>query len=149
MLLLTNKRALHDYAITSKIQAGVILMGGEVKSLRQQHGSLAGSYVKVIGRDLVLVNAHINPYPYADNSKYDPKRTRRLLLHKKQIFHLIEASEAKGAALIPLSFELVGNHIKLNIGLGKGRKEFEKREVAKKRDVQRQIDWHLKQYHSK
>lgn len=139
MLLLANKKARHDYAISETVQAGVVLTGAEVKSLRGKSGSLTGSYVKPIGNELFLIGAQITPYKFADNTDYDPKRTRKLLLKRREIAHLAEATSRKGWSLIPLSFDLVGRNIKLTIGLGRGRQEFEKRQVLKERTMKREI----------
>lgn len=144
MKLLVNKKARHQYQIHKTFQAGLVLTGAEVKSLRNKSGSLTGSYIKPINNELFLINAQISPYKFADNIDYDPKRTRKLLMKKKEIFHLETAANKKGWSIIPLSIELVGNRIKLNLGIGKGKKEFEKREVIKKRDIKRDIARTLK-----
>ena len=138
MSLLVNKRATYDYEIVKKIPAGVVLSGAEVKSLRGKSGSLAGSFVKILESKPVLINAQISPYKYADNTDYDPKRSRILFLRKKEIFQLEEALAVKGLTAVPLSFELVGKRIKLIIGLGKGKKEFEKRAKIKARELKRE-----------
>lgn len=144
MKLLINKKATYDYSIQKTFQAGVVLSGPEVKSLRNKSGSLTGSYVKVVGGEVFLLGAQITPYKFADNSEYDPKKTRKLLLKKKQIVEMIGYTEKKGWSLVPLSFELVKNKIKLNVGLGKGKKEFEKRATLKKKAIQKDIDRHIK-----
>jgi SsrA-binding protein len=144
MKLLVNKKANYDYQIQKTFQAGVVLSGAEVKSLRNKSGSLAGSYVKVVGGEVFLLGAQITPYKFADNSEYDPKQTRKLLLKKKEIVEMIGYTEKKGWSLVPLSFELTKNKIKLNIGLGRGKKEFEKRAVLKKKAIQKDIDRHIK-----
>lgn len=144
MKLLINKKANYDYEIQKTFQAGIVLSGAEVKSLRNKSGSLAGSYVKVVGDEVFLLGAQITPYKFADNSEYDPKKTRKLLLHKKEIVELIGYTEKKGWTLVPLSFELVKNKVKLNIGLGKGKREYEKRAALKKKAIQKDIDRHIK-----
>ena len=144
MLLIKNKKARHEYEISKTYHAGVVLSGGEVKSLRLKHGSLTGSYVKHIGGELFLINAQINPYKFAKNEDYDPKKTRKLLLRKKEIYQLAGASDKKGWNIVPLSFELEHNKIKLIIGLGKGRKQFEKREILKKKAMKMDVARELK-----
>jgi SsrA-binding protein len=144
MKLLVNKKANFDYQIQKTFQAGVSLSGAEVKSLRNKSGSLAGSYVKVISGEVFLLGSQITPYKFADNTEYDPKRTRKLLLKKKEIVEMIGYTEKKGWSLVPLSFELVRNKIKLNIGLGKGKKEFEKRASLKSKAIKKDIDRHIK-----
>ncbi len=138
MSLLLNKRATYDYEILSTIVAGIVLSGPEVKSLRQKNGSLTGSFVQIVAQKAVLLNAQISPYPYADNHDYDPKRTRQLLLKKKEIYDLQEKISQKGLSLIPLSIDLVGKNIKLKIGLGRGKKQFEKRAQIRERDLRRE-----------
>ncbi len=142
--MLQNKKARHEYGIEQEYTAGVVLSGPEVKSLRNKSGSLSGSFVKILGGEAYLVNAQITPYKFADNSEYDPKRNRKLLLKKKELAHLTEKLQEKRWTLVPLRFLTVGKHIKLEIGLGKGLKQFEKREKIKKRDQQRQIQRMLK-----
>ncbi|MEA2056205.1 MAG: SsrA-binding protein SmpB [Patescibacteria group bacterium] len=145
MILVKNKKAHYDYTITKTIQAGIVLIGAEVKSLRNKSASLQGSYIKIIGKEAWLINARINPYKYSSNENYDPRRTRKILLTKKQIFKLFEYVEYKNYSLVPLSIELVNNKIKVNIGIGKGKKEFEKRDKIKKRDLKRQMAKNFKQ----
>lgn len=145
MLLIANKKAKHDYAIDQTVQAGIVLTGAEVKSLRGKSGSLNGSYVKPLNNELYLIGAQITPYRFADNTDYDPKRTRKLLLKRKEIAELTEAAEKRGWTLIPLSFEAVGRTIKLNVGVGRGRQEYEKREKLKKRALKREMQKELKQ----
>jgi len=95
MILVLNKRARYDYIISKKYQAGIVLIGSEVKSLRSKAASLQGSFVKIIDGQAFLINAQINAYKFADNEGYDPKRSRKLLLKKKEIFQLIEVSDKK------------------------------------------------------
>lgn len=144
MVLLVNKKAHFEYEILHTYQAGVVLSGAEVKSLRNKSGSLTGSFVKILGNEAFLLNAQISPYKYADNRDYDPKRTRKLLIKKKEIAQLLEASAQKGAAIIALSFESVGRMIKLNFGIGRGKKQFEKRAKLKERDIARDMARDLK-----
>ena len=139
MLLVKNRKARHDYEIKKTLSAGVVLTGAEVKSLRNKSASLSGSYVKIINNEAWLINAQINPYQYADQQDYDPKRSRKLLLTKKQIFKLKEYVKSKNLSLIPLSFEMINNRIKLKIGVGKGQKEYEKRSKLKKKDLKRRM----------
>lgn len=145
MVLLLNKRASHDYSFGQTLYAGLVLTGPEVKSLRLKHGSLQGSYVKIIGDEAFLLNAQINPYAYSDNREYDPKRTRKLLLRKKEIFKLMEASAEKGNALIPISVEALGRQVKLKIGVGRGKKQHEKRSELKKRAIERDVQREIKE----
>jgi SsrA-binding protein len=145
VLLVSNKKARHLYQITQTLQAGLVLTGSEVKSLRRGAGSLTGSFVKPVGEELFLLNAQISPYPFAKNDDYDPLRNRKLLIKKKELYRLIEASSAKGMTLVPLSLDLVQNRIKLTVGVGKGQKEFEKRVILKNRAIDRSLARRVKQ----
>jgi SsrA-binding protein len=142
--LIVNKKARFDFDIFRTLTAGVILSGPEVKSLRLKHASLTGSYVKVVGEEVLLLNAQINPYSYANNIDYDPKRTRKLLLKKKEVFEMLEVTSQKGWSVLALRFFLEGKRIKLEIGVGKGKKEHEKRAVLKERAIKRDLDKELK-----
>ena len=150
MLLIKNKKAYFDYQIDKKYLAGIVLSGAEVKSLRLKHASLAGSYIKALNKDskkpeLFLINAQINAYRFAgQNQDYDPKKTRKLLLKRREIEELVTASEQKSYSIIPLAFLLEHNQIKLELALAKGKKSFEKREIIKKRDLNRELNQKLK-----
>ncbi len=139
MSLVFNQKAQYEYTISKKFIAGVVLSGAEVKSLRLKQASLNGSYIKEINRELFLINSQINPYSFAKPENYDPKRSRKLLLKKNELTALIEASQQKGFAIIPLAFFLSHNRIKLELALAKGKKEYEKRESIKKRDLKREL----------
>ncbi len=144
MQLVTNKKALHDYTILKTLAAGVVLSGGEVKSLRLGHGSLVGSFVKVIGNEAFILGAQINPYAYADNREYDPKRTRKLLLKRSEIESLKVESQEKGLTLVPLSWNVMGRRVKLMVGLARGKKLHDHRAELKKRAQQRDVARELK-----
>jgi SsrA-binding protein len=142
-LLLKNRRATFDYEILKKYEAGIVLTGVEVKSLRAGSGSFFGSYVKLLSGEAYLLNAQISPYSFADNRDYDPKRTRKLLLHKPELAELSQLSQQQGRSLIPLAFVLQGRHIKLEFGVARGKKKHDKRrelkEKAQKRDTAREM----------
>ncbi len=140
MILVPNKKARAEYSILKTFTAGVVLTGAEVKSLRLKQGSLKGSYIKLIDGELYLVNAHISPYKFSDPRKnYDPTRTRKLLVKKRELADLQATQEQKKITFVPLSIDAVGRHIKVQVGIGKGLKKFEKRERIKKRDLERDI----------
>lgn len=145
MQLVSHSKARHLYAITQTYVAGLVLTGAEVKSVRKGAASLVGSFVKPLGNELFLVNAQITAYPFATDPNYDSRRSRKLLMKKKEIYKLIEASQAKGISIVPLSLDLMGNHIKLTLGLGKGKKEYEKRETLKNRAIDRSLARRVKQ----
>lgn len=134
-----NKKAAFDYSIIDRYEAGVALMGSEVKSLRDGRATLDGSFVKLIGTEAYLIGGHIFPYPFSRQENYDPKRTRKLLLHKKELIKLKHRIDADGLTLIPVSWYTKGPRIKLEIALAKGKKQYEKREIIKKRDDKRNI----------
>ncbi|MBU1967239.1 SsrA-binding protein SmpB [Patescibacteria group bacterium] len=132
-LLLKNRRATYEYEIFKKFEAGIVLIGAEVKSLRAGSGSFFGSYVKLLSGEAYLLNAQITPYKFADNHDYDPKRTRKLLLHKKELAEIEELSTQKGRALIPLAFVLKDRNIKLEFAVARGKKQHDKRQDLKKK----------------
>lgn len=139
MSLLSNAKARFEYDVKEKYVAGVVLTGQEVKSVRGKHGSLSGSFVRILGNEAWLVNAQIPLYAYATDEDYDPKRMRKLLLHKGELLNLQQLSQHKGLTLVPLSLFLEGNRIKLEFGVGKGRKAHDKRAVIKKREMDREM----------
>jgi len=139
MLLLKNKRATHDYAIEKKYLAGIVLTGAEVKSLRNKSGSFNGSYVKVIGNEVFLINAQITKYKFSNDEDYDPKKTRKLLLRKKEIASLVGELDRKNRTIVPLAFITMGRNIKLRIGVGRGLKLYDKRAKMKKRTLDREV----------
>lgn len=139
MGLIENKKASFDYEFLETFEAGIELLGTEVKSLKAHHGSLSGAYVAVIGGELVLLGAHI-PAWQAKNAKidFDPYRTRKLLVHKKELLSLHKALQTKGLTVVPLSLYSKGPYIKAQIAVAKGKKNFDKRESIKKRDLDRE-----------
>lgn len=139
-----NKRANYDYEISDTYEAGLVLFGHEVKSIKTGHISLKGSFVTLKGSgkipELFLTNAHIPKYEKASTVKdHDPDRPRKLLLHKKQIQHLIGKKQEQGLTLVPIKIYTKRGLIKLEFGVGRGKKKIDKREVIKKRDVDRKI----------
>jgi len=138
---IVNKKASYEYTILDRIEAGVHLLGSEVKSLRSGRASLEGAFVRLMGSEAYLVNAQIFPYVYARPEGYDPKRTRKLLLHKKELISLKGKIEGANLTLIPLSWYTKGPLVKLEIGIARGKKQYEKREAkraeAEKRDLER------------
>lgn len=136
MKKIVNKKATYDYEILDRFETGIALYGSEVKSLREGHGKLDGSFVRIIGSEAYLVNAHIFPYVYARPEGYDPARTRKLLLHKRELISLKSKIDGANLTLIPLSWYTKGPLIKLEVGLARGKKQYEKRE-KKRREVQK------------
>ena len=145
--LATNKKALAGNTVLEKLEAGVVLTGPEVKSVKLGRLNLRGSYVSVDGQSQVwLMNAHVSAYPPAGAAQagYDPTQRRKLLLSKQEIDHLRGRVHEKGLTILPLSVYTKGSLIKLEIGLVRGKKLFEKRETIKKRDIDRQIRQRLR-----
>jgi len=140
--LATNNRARYDYDIKETFDAGLVLEGREVKSVKAGNVSLNGSYVTVNPDGAHLVNCHIGPYKHAPTVDYDPTHTRTVLLHKKEIDSLL--GKEKGLTIIPLEiYATKRGLIKLKLGLGRGRKKLDKREYIKKRDTNREMRTHL------
>jgi len=139
-----NKRLLFDYDVLASYEAGIVLNGAEVKSIKGGRMSLEGSFVKIVGSEIYLVNAQIMSYPYARPEGYDPRRTRKLLLHKKEIVSLKTKVNSDKLTLVPLECYTSKGFVKLKIGLAKGKKEFEKREKIKRRDLDREMERDLR-----
>jgi len=138
--LIFNKRAIFDYTILEKYEAGLVLSGQEVKSLKNSNASLKESFVTARGQELFLTNAYINPYKNAkENVFYSPTQPRKLLLRKAEIKHLIGKIQMRGLTLVPIKLYTKGRLIKLEFGLGKGKQKRDKREQIKKRETERKI----------
>ncbi|NCO66940.1 MAG: SsrA-binding protein [Nitrospirae bacterium CG_4_10_14_0_8_um_filter_41_23] len=135
-----NRKAYHDYHIDEAIESGIALLGTEVKSLREGKANLKDSYVIIKGGEVFLLNCHISPYSHGNIMNHDPLRTRKLLLHKKEISRLAGKVIAKGYTLIPLKLYFKDSFAKVEIGLAKGKKLFEKREKIKEREAKRTIE---------
>ena len=134
-----NKRARHDYHIIESWEAGIVLTGPEVKSLRDGRANLGDAYGVVKDGEVWLLNLHISPYEQASYNNVEPTRTRKLLLHRKEIRKLIGAVERQGLTLVPLELYFKDGKAKVALGLGKGKKQHDKREDAKARDADREI----------
>lgn len=137
---IANKRAFYDYQLFDRFEAGINLNGAEVKAIRLGHADLKGSFVRIIGSEAYLVNAKIFPYEYAQPEGYDPTRTRKLLLHKKEIIALKSKTEGQNLTLVPVSIYTTKSFIKVEIALGKGKKEYDKKEAIKQKDIKRQTE---------
>lgn len=136
-----NKKAHFDFEFLEVFEAGVVLFGHEVKSLRAGKASLNGAYVVIRGGEAYLVNASISPYQVANTPKgYDPERARKLLLTKKQLAELEQGSEKQGLTIVAIKWYNSNRHLKLQIALAKGKKKADKRETLKERDSKREID---------
>ena len=139
--VVSNRRALHDYEILERFEAGVELRGAEVKSLRGGHGSLAESFARVRDGEVWLEGMHIPPYEQQmDKARYEPTRARKLLLHRKEIERLVGKTAERGLALVPIRVYFVHGLAKVELGLGRGRRRFEKRQAIAEREHRREIE---------
>jgi SsrA-binding protein len=140
---ITNKKAFFDYQIAETFEAGINLYGSEVKAVRLGRADLTGSFVRIIGNEAYLVNANILPYQSGQVENYDAQRSRKLLLHKKELISLRSKADGANLSLVPVSLYFKHGFIKLEIGLGKGKKQYDKRETIKKRDIKRSLEQDL------
>lgn len=134
--LAKNKKAFADYEVLDKYEAGVILSGPEVKSVRAGHANLKGSHIEIKGEEVFALKIHISPYKPASGQQadYNPTRKRKLLLHKKEIIKLEKELNIQGTTLIPLDFHLSHNRVKVTVGLCRGKKKYDRRAELKKKD---------------
>src|SRR5437773_1744927 len=138
----TNRRARHDYAIEETYEAGLVLTGPEVKSLRAGRATLSDAYARVDpdGTAIWIENMHIPPYEMADTRRYDPKRRRKLLLHRGEISRLIGKTAERGLTLVPLKIYFTRGLAKVELGLGRGRRRYEKRDAIAEREHRREME---------
>lgn len=134
-----NRKALHNYFVDEEHEAGIVLLGSEVKSLREGRIQLTDAYARFEKNELWLVNAHIAPYPQATYQNHEPERPRKLLMKRRELNRLRNKVESAGFTLIPLELFFKGSHVKVVIGLCRGKKLFDKREVIRKREAAREI----------
>jgi SsrA-binding protein len=137
-LIASNKKAYHDYFVLQKLEAGIGLMGTEVKSLRDRKANLKDSYVIIKGDEAFLFGAHISPYSHGNIQNHEPERTRKLLLHKREIEKLRVQIVEKGLTIVPLRLYFKGNRVKVEIAVVRGKKLFDKRETEKRREADRE-----------
>lgn len=142
--LATNRRAEHDYHVLEAMEAGIQLSGTEVKAIRSGRVQLKDSYVEIQGGQAYLVGAHISPYSHGNRQNHPPERPRKLLLQRRQIERLFGRMQRKGHTVVPLSVYLKGNWIKVEIALALGKKLYDKREAAKKRELDREAEEAMK-----
>lgn len=143
-VLCVNKKAFHDYTIEETHEAGIALLGTEVKSLRLGKANLKDSYVRIEDGEAFLYNTHISPYPYGHQFNHDPERTRKLLLHKREIRRLQGKIQERGYTLIPLKIYLKKGIIKIELGLAKGKTLHDKREDLKRKTADREMEKAMK-----
>jgi len=135
-----NRRARHDYLIEETMEAGIVLSGSEVKALREGKANLKDSYGRIANDELWLLNAHISPYDPASQFGHEPTRTRKLLLHRREIERLATKVKERGYTLIPLRLYFKRGRVKVELALGRGKKRFDKRSAIREREVQREMD---------
>jgi len=135
-----NKKARYDYFIDEVLEAGLVLLGPEVKSLREGRASLMDSYARVKKGEVFLYNMHITPYPYSHHVRLDPVRTRKLLLNKREIKRLIGKTEEKGYTLIPTKVYFTKGRAKVEIALAKGKRKYDKRQALKERELKKDME---------
>jgi len=138
-IVASNRKAHHEYLILEQFETGIVLTGSEIKSIRAGQMSIKEAYVRVDGREAWLIEAHIAPYDPASRMNHDPKRPRKLLLHKKEILHLWSEVRQKTLTIVPLQVYLKDGRAKLEIAIAKGKKNYDKREAIAKRDTEREI----------
>ena len=139
-IICQNRKARHDYFIDEVLEAGIVLLGPEVKSLREGRGSLSDSHARVKKGEVFLYNMHITPYSHASHMRLDPVRPRKLLLNKREIKRLIGKTEQKGYTLIPTKVYLTSGRVKVEIALAKGKRKYDKRRVLKEKQLKRDMD---------
>lgn len=139
-----NPTAYHNYNIGNKIEAGIVLTGTEIKSIRQGNANLKDSYAVLKNGEVFIIGMHISPYEHGNIFNKDPLRDRKLLLNKREIDKLIGLTKQKGYSLIPISLYFKGNLVKVELGIGKGKKLYDKRQDLAKKDAERQIAYQLK-----
>lgn len=135
-----NKKANHDYFIEETYEAGIVLQGTEIKSMRAGRVQLKDSYAKIINGEVFIIGMHISPYEQGNRYNHDPERTRKLLLHRKQINKLIGETKEAGYSLVPLKIYLKNGYAKMLIGLARGKKKYDKREDLKQKEAKRDIE---------
>ncbi len=143
-IIAQNKKARYNYEIVATFEAGLVLTGTEIKSIREGQVQLKDGYGRIQGEEAFLHDIYISPYPNAGHFNHEPTRTRKLLLHKREIRRLYGKTQEKGLSLIPLRLYLKSGKAKVELGLGKGKRKYEKRETLRKQDAKREIERSLR-----
>lgn len=141
---ITNRKARHEYHIEDKYEAGIALTGTEIKSIRAGKANLQDSYARVDNGELMLYNMHISPYEQGNRFNHEPKRPRKMLMHKREIMRLLGQTREKGLSLIPLQLYFKGGWVKVELALARGKKKYDKREDIAARDARREMDRAMK-----
>ena len=143
-IIASNRRARHDYTIESTVEAGLVLTGTEVKSLRAGRATLTEGYGQIIDNEAWLYGVHIPEYTQGTWTNHEPRRTRKLLLHRKEIDKLASSVQERGLTLIPLSLYFSGGKVKIELGLGRGKRAYDKRQDLARRDAAREVERELR-----
>jgi len=138
MIEIKNKKAYFNYKIESEIEAGIALVGTEIKSIRKGSADLGDSFARIKNNEIELINMYIAKYQEGNRFNHDERRTRKLLLHKAEIVRLAKEVDREGCTIVPLKLYFKKNKVKILLGIGKGKKHFDKRETIKKRDLERE-----------
>ena len=136
----SNRRALHDYRFLERVEAGIVLSGSEVKSLRGGRASLNEAFARIRGGEVWLENMHIPPYEQGEKRGYEPRRRRKLLMHRKEIDRLAGVTAEKGLTLVPIQVYFVRGLVKVQLGVGRGKQRFEKRQAVIEREARREME---------
>ena len=148
-VIATNRKAYHDYFIVETFEFGVVLRGTEVKALREGKANLQDSYASLEQGELWMYNLHISPFEKGNMFNHDPKRIRKLLAHKSEIRKLTGKVKEKGFTLVPLKLYFAGRHVKVEVGLAKGKHAYDKRETLKRKESEREMHYHMKRSHER
>jgi SsrA-binding protein len=144
--VVTNRKARHEYEIIDRIEAGLVLVGSEVKSLRAGRANLGDSYARVVKGEIWIIGMHISPYKEATFQNHDPRRERKILLHRNEIKKLTRRVEEKGFTLIPLRLYFKNNIAKLELGLARGKRQYDKKVTIAQRDAKREMEKEQKKF---
>ncbi len=144
-LIVKNKKAIHEYFIVEKIEAGIVLKGTEVKSLRDGRVNLKDSYARIIKDEVYLIDCHISPYPCGGRFNHVPDRQRKLLLKKQEIKKILGKMTEKGMTIIPVSLYFKQGKVKVELGIAKGKRQYDKREALRKKQERREIEREFKE----
>ena len=147
-VIVTNRKAWHEYHILDKYEGGIVLYGSEVKAIREGKANIKEAYVRFIENELFVIGMHIGKYSNEGYSTHTLVRDRKLLLHKKELLNLRKMVDEKGKTLIPLSMYLKGGRVKVEFGLAQGKKMWDKRKTKMEKDVKRQVDRAMKDYNN-
>jgi SsrA-binding protein len=147
-IIATNKKAYHDYFIDEVLEAGMVLLGTEVKSLRLGKANLKDAFCRIMGGELYVNNLHISPYEFGNRENHDPTRVRKLLVHRTELDKLTRKVEEKGLSLVPTKLYFKNGRVKIEIGVARGKKLHDKRETLKRKEADREMARAIRERHS-